>query len=185
MTVAGVSALAVTIYCVLVLTAPDQNHLNHYVAADRVLGAADLSDKVVFIGDSITQNWPTRGPASWDANWVNRGIGGERSDQVRARFVQDALALHPRAVVILVGTNDAWINNPALPLVMTEANIAAMVTLARSAGVRVLLASVPPVGSRTDPPMPSNAEGGLRPRTPGCGNSPPVEGSASSTIGAR
>ncbi len=157
-TVAGLAAFMVVAYFAVVWSAPDENHLSHYAAADRALAATDPRGKIVFIGDSITQIWPTRAPASWDATWVNRGIGGERSDQVRARFAQDVLALRPQAAVILVGTNDAWVNKPGFPLVMTEANIAAMVTLARAAGVRILLASVPPVGSRGDPPVPANAE---------------------------
>ncbi len=158
LTAAGLVAFIVIAYLAVVWAAPDQKHLSHYAAADRALGATGSRDKVVFIGDSITQIWPTRAPATWDASWVNRGIGGERSEQVRARFAQDVLALHPQAVVILVGTNDAVANSPALPLAMTEANIAAMTTLARAAGVRVLLASVPPLGWRAYPLIPANAE---------------------------
>lgn len=156
----AVAAFA-TLLCVVKLMEPDQTHLDHYAAADRALEASGARPEVVFIGDSITHQWPKVGPASWDCRWLDRGIGGERSEQVRARFRQDALALRPRAVVILVGTNDAWVNNPALPLAMTEANIAAMVALAQQAKVRVFIASVPPFAKQSKPPLgpiPRNAE---------------------------
>jgi lysophospholipase L1-like esterase len=149
----GLAAFWTLLLCAAALIAPDQNHLDHYAAADQALEASGARPDVVFIGDSITHQWPKVGQAAWDCRWLDRGIGGERSDQVRARFAQDALALRPRAVVILVGTNDAWVNNPALPLAMTEANVAAMVTLARAAGVRVLIASVTPFAKQTRPPL--------------------------------
>lgn len=158
---AALAALWALLLCAAAFIAPDQNHLDRYAAADQALEASGARPDVVFIGDSITHQWPKIGRASWDGRWLDRGIGGERSDQVRARLRQDALALRPRAVIILVGTNDAWVDNPALPLAMTEANVAAMVTLAQAAGVRVLIASVPAFAKQSRPPLgpvPANAE---------------------------
>jgi lysophospholipase L1-like esterase len=139
---------------------PADSHLDHYRDADRALIASGHRPDVVLIGDSITERWPTYGSSSWPTNWLNRGIGGERSDQVRDRFDQDAVQLHPRAVVILVGTNDAWVNRPDLPLVRTESNIAAMAKHASDHGIHVVIAAVPPVGKKvTAPglPMPTGA----------------------------
>jgi len=39
---------------------------------------------------------------------LNRGVNGERSDQIRARFGRDALAAAPDVVVIIAGVNDIY-----------------------------------------------------------------------------
>jgi len=66
---------------------------------------------VVFLGDSITSNCS----ASWagttftsHATWINEGIVGENSNQLRARFKADVVTFHPQMVVILTGTNDVY-----------------------------------------------------------------------------
>jgi lysophospholipase L1-like esterase len=131
----------------------DPNKLRFYAADDQRLQAAHVTPEAVFIGDSLVQFWPGRAPASWRPVWVNRGILGQRSDQVRARFAQDVLALHPHSVLILAGTNDDWGRSGVLPLQATEANIAAMAGAARAAGIRVVLATAPPVSPLLWPPM--------------------------------
>ena len=42
----------------------------------------------------------------WDV--LNRGVNGERSDQIAARFARDVLAARPRAVVVIAGVNDVY-----------------------------------------------------------------------------
>jgi lysophospholipase L1-like esterase len=60
------------------------------------------------------------------------------------RFWQDVIDLHPRAVVILAGTNDViGFNNPFATKI-AESNIETMAELARAHGIRVILCSVPP-----------------------------------------
>jgi lysophospholipase L1-like esterase len=62
---------------------------------------------VVFLGDSITQGWGDDLGASFPGLKVaNRGISGDTSRGVLVRLEQDVIALHPRAVVLLIGTND-------------------------------------------------------------------------------
>jgi lysophospholipase L1-like esterase len=62
---------------------------------------------VVFVGDSITQNWgDTLGDSFPGWRVANRGIGGDTTRGVLFRLGHDVLRLHPRAVVILAGTND-------------------------------------------------------------------------------
>lgn len=62
---------------------------------------------VVFLGDSITDGWGGGLPASFPGMKVaNRGIGGDTSRGVLIRLQPDVLALEPRAVVLLIGTND-------------------------------------------------------------------------------
>jgi lysophospholipase L1-like esterase len=161
MTIVAIVSMWLVGLCITAVIEPVSTRRGYYAASNRVLIASGAKIEVVFVGDSITQRWPTYGATSWRPNWINRGIGGERSDQLRERFGRDVLALRPLAVVILIGTNDAWVNNPKLPLIATEANIAAMASRARNENIRALIASVPPIGRRiTAPglPMPRDAE---------------------------
>lgn len=62
---------------------------------------------VVFYGDSITQGWGDNLGGSFPGlKLANRGIGGDTSRGLLVRLPEDVLALHPRGVVLLVGTND-------------------------------------------------------------------------------
>ena len=61
---------------------------------------------VVFFGDSITQGWTTLAKDFPNGFVVNRGISGDTSRGLRYRLKEDVLDLHPRAVSVLIGTND-------------------------------------------------------------------------------
>ena len=62
---------------------------------------------LVFLGDSITQGWgPKMKGAFGDLKVANRGISGDTTRGMLVRLPEDVLALHPRGVVILAGTND-------------------------------------------------------------------------------
>ena len=62
---------------------------------------------VVFMGNSITQNWASLDPQFFSENdYIGRGISGQTSSQMLLRFRQDVIHLVPKAVVILAGTND-------------------------------------------------------------------------------
>lgn len=100
--------------------------------------------RVVFIGDSITENWVGADPAFFSDGNLGRGISGQTSPQVLVRFWQDVVALHPRVVHIMVGTNDiAGNTGPTTPEAYQNA-IRAMVAIARGNGISVVLGSIPP-----------------------------------------
>src|SRR6185436_6704618 len=62
---------------------------------------------VVLLGDSITQGWGEDFSAWFPGLKIaNRGISGDTSRGVLIRLQEDVLALHPQAVVLLIGTND-------------------------------------------------------------------------------
>lgn len=62
---------------------------------------------VVFLGDSITDYWKDDlGGHFPGLKIANRGIAGDTTRGVLIRLPEDVLALHPRAVVLLIGTND-------------------------------------------------------------------------------
>lgn len=64
-------------------------------------------DSVVFLGDSITQGWgDSMGDSFPGLKVANRGISGDTTRGMLLRLDQDVLALKPKALVMLMGTND-------------------------------------------------------------------------------
>ena len=100
-------------------------------------------DRVVFMGDSITQGWKLD-EAFPGKPYVNRGISGQTTPQMLVRFRQDVIDLKPKVVVILAGTNDIAGNTGPMTLEQTEGNLASMAELATANGIRVVLCSVLP-----------------------------------------
>ncbi len=101
--------------------------------------------RVVFMGDSITQLWGTTSPEFFEGkSYINRGISGQTTPQMLIRFRQDVIALKPRVVVILAGTNDIAGNTGPTTIQAIEDNLESMVELARASGIRVVLATVLP-----------------------------------------
>ena len=99
-------------------------------------------DRVVFLGDQITEKWSPFFPVK---PYLNRGIANQTSAQMLVRFRQDVIALKPKAVVILAGSNDlTGLYGPGTEAVIAE-NLTSMVELAKVNGIRVVLASVTPV----------------------------------------
>lgn len=117
--------------------------LCHYRAANAALPPAG-SRRIVFFGDSITELWQREDPAFFTADRIDRGVSGQTTTQMIARFRADVIDLKPKAVHILAGTNDIAGNTGATSLEAIEGNIRSMVELARAHGIRVVLASVPP-----------------------------------------
>jgi lysophospholipase L1-like esterase len=76
--------------------------------------AAKDQSAVVFFGDSITQGWGTDFRKSFDGmKLANRGIGGDTTRGMLLRLQEDVLSLRPKAVVLLMGTNDIEVEVPA------------------------------------------------------------------------
>lgn len=103
-------------------------------------------DRVVFLGDQITELWG-RGSARFFPGkpYFNRGIGGQTSGQMLVRFRQDVIGLQPKVVVIQAGTNDlASVMGPATKATVAD-NVMSMTELAKANGIRVVLASITPV----------------------------------------
>src|SRR5205814_5629844 len=102
--------------------------------------------RVVFMGNSITEGWINIDAAFFTANkYINRGIGGQTTPQMLVRFRSDVIALKPKVVVILAGTNDIAGNTGPSTLEMIEDNLASMAELARANGIKVVMSSVLPV----------------------------------------
>jgi lysophospholipase L1-like esterase len=122
----------------------DWPNLARYREADTQLGPALKGEsRIVFLGDSITDNW-NLSDSFPGKPYVNRGIGGQTTPQILLRFRQDVIALKPKAVVILAGTNDIAENTGPITLEAIEDNLISMVELAQKNGIRVFLCSVLP-----------------------------------------
>src|SRR6188472_941703 len=121
--------------------------LGRYAKANAELPAPAAGEqRVVFMGNSITQAWAPSFPTMFPGKpYVDRGISGQTTPQMLVRFRQDVIALKPRVVVILAGTNDIAGNTGPSTLEMIEDNIASMSELAQANGIRVVLCSVLPV----------------------------------------
>jgi lysophospholipase L1-like esterase/sugar lactone lactonase YvrE len=132
----------------LQFVATDYGRLSRYAAANALLAPKRTGEKrVVFFGDSITDNWSKAGYGGFFAGrpYVNRGIGGQTTSQMLVRFRPDVVALRPDAVVILAGTNDIAGNAGPVSLEVVQQNLATMAELATHHGIRVVLASLLPV----------------------------------------
>ncbi|HEY6357712.1 MAG TPA: GDSL-type esterase/lipase family protein [Vicinamibacterales bacterium] len=123
---------------------------------------------IVALGDSTTAGTPAfRSPieappngagdehsqyAYWlmqkhpDWRVLNRGVDGERTDEIAARFDRDVLAAHPRVVIILAGVNDVY---QGLPAERVTRELRAMYDRAIAAGIDVVAASIIPYNSAT------------------------------------
>jgi lysophospholipase L1-like esterase len=101
-------------------------------------------DRVVFMGDSITDGWKL---AEYFPNqpYVNRGISGQTTPQMLLRFRPDVIDLKPKVVVILAGTNDISGNTGPTTLEVIEGNLKSMVELAHTNGINVVISSVLPI----------------------------------------
>ena len=139
--------------------ARDWADLCRYRAAN---GALTARPRVVLMGDSIPDFWRQGDPALFDGTVVDRGISGQTSGQMLVRFWPDVIALHPRIVQILAGTNDIAGNTGPTSERAYEGNIMAMVELAKAHHIRVLLGAIPPAVSFWWTPQPYRPAGEIR-----------------------
>jgi len=130
-------------------TINDFGNTARYAADNRtVRPPAPGEDRVVFMGDSITDSWGRNNNGStffFGKPYINRGISGQVTPQMLLRFYADVVALQPKAVVILAGTNDIGGNIGFMTLEATESYLISMADLARANNIKVVLASLLPV----------------------------------------
>ncbi len=105
---------------------------------------ASENDRVVFMGDSITAGWALEPLFSEHPEFVGRGVGGETTQQMLHRFQTDVINLKPAIVHIMGGTNNVAGNNGPESDEAIEDSIRAMVEMAISNNIEVVLATIPP-----------------------------------------
>ena len=88
--------------------------------------------------------WLTKRHPDWRV--LNRGVDGERTDEIRARFARDVVQAEPDVVVILAGVNDVYQGRSAESV---EGELEAMYDLARAAKISVVAGSIIPYNTAT------------------------------------
>jgi lysophospholipase L1-like esterase len=126
----------------------DYGALARYAAANAALPAPEPGQpRVVFFGDSITDNWDAPGFGGFFPGkpYVNRGISGQTTAQMLLRYRADVVDLGPAAVVILAGTNDVAGNaGPATDASIRD-NFRSFADIASANGIQLVLCSILPV----------------------------------------
>ena len=88
--------------------------------------------------------WLMQAHPDWQV--LNRGVNGERSDQIRARFARDAAQARPTLVVIIAGVNDIYQGRSAESV---ERELEAMYDAARAAKITVVAGTIIPFNVAT------------------------------------
>lgn len=128
------------------LWSQDWAGLERFRKENEKIGAPSVSEKrVVFMGNSIMEVWISKHPGFFSGRpYINRGISGQTTSQMLLRFRQDVIQLEPAVVVLLAGTNDIAGNTGPATTDMIAGNIASMIELAQTHGIKVILCSVLP-----------------------------------------
>jgi lysophospholipase L1-like esterase len=97
-------------------------------------------------GDETSQfaYWLMKTHPEWEVR--NRGVNGERSDQIRARWARDVAAANPAAVVIIAGVNDVY---QGRPVEHVTRELRAMYDLAAAARMPVVAGTIVPYNTAT------------------------------------
>ena len=126
----------------------DRFRFNDYKADNERIIANQEFPEVVFMGNSITENWAYFHPEFFSShNYLGRGIGGQTSAHMLVRFQSDVIALHPKAVVIMAGTNDVAHNDFWVEPEQVVNNVISMCALARANGIIPIISSITPCTS--------------------------------------
>lgn len=128
------------------LKAQDWPNLKRYAEANAQIAVTNAKeDRVVFMGNSITEGWVNSDPDFFTKNnFIGRGINGQTTPQMLLRFRQDVIDLDPVAVVILAGTNDIAGNTGPMTNEQIVDNIISMAELAEANGIKVIVSSILP-----------------------------------------
>ena len=123
----------------------DFANLARYAEANsKVKPPVRNENRVVFLGDSITDGWKL---AEYFPNkpYLNRGIGGQTTPQMLLRLQPDVVAHKPKVMVFLAGTNDIAGNTGPVTLEFIEGNIRSITEIAQANGIEIVLSSILPV----------------------------------------
>jgi lysophospholipase L1-like esterase len=126
-------------------TLDDWANLSKYAESNNELKKQSIANRVVFMGNSITEGWSNFNPDFFiDNPFVNRGISGQTTPQMLIRFKPDVINLNPKAVVILAGINDIAGNTGPMEIENISENIFSMAEIAKANNIGVYICSVLP-----------------------------------------
>jgi lysophospholipase L1-like esterase len=97
-------------------------------------------------GDETSQYayWLMEAHPEWDV--LNRGVNGERSDEIGRRFQRDVIDQRPNAVVIIAGVNDVYQGRRVEHVIE---QLRGMYERAKAAGIRVVAGTIVPYNTAT------------------------------------
>jgi lysophospholipase L1-like esterase len=121
--------------------------LGRYRDDNANLIASGTKVHAVFMGDSITEGWAAKHPDFFSNGIVGRGISAQTTPQMVVRMHADVIALKPRVVHIMAGTNDIALNTGPMNAEDSKNNLMAMTEIAQANKIRVVLASIPPAAN--------------------------------------
>lgn len=119
-------------------------NLQKFRDSNEILKLQFDENRVVFIGDSIIAGWKHHTLFQENAHYINRGINGQTTAQILRRFQADVIALQPKCVLILVGTNDIAENNGPITMEEIQSNFQSMLAIAEEQQLKVIFGSVLP-----------------------------------------
>ena len=127
----------------------DWAYLEKYVLANQhLLKLPNNGNRIVFIGDSITEFWERHDSIFFSQNkYINRGISSQTTSQIQERFQNDVIDLEPKWVIILAGINDVAENNGPISIEEIMNNIVSMVEKALKNNIEVVLCSILPASN--------------------------------------
>lgn len=105
---------------------------------------------IVFAGDSLVGNWKSVGSDFSGLHVINRGIGGDTSRGLLFRFQEDVLDLHPKEIIILIGTNDLSARQKAKITIGNIEKILDQIQIS-APDAKVMICTVPPRDSAEAP----------------------------------
>lgn len=115
---------------------------------EHLLKQHNDGNRIVFIGDSITEFWERYDSMFFSQNtYINRGISSQTTSQILERFQNDVIDLQPKSVIILAGINDIAENNGPISIEEIMNNIVSMVEKSLKNNIEVLLCSVLPANN--------------------------------------
>ena len=121
-------------------------------------------DKIVFLGDSITQGGVAPGGyvtlvkeaiaakyKNQNIHVIGAGISGNKVPDLEKRLDKDVLGEKPSVVVIYIGINDVWHskNGKGTPKDEFEAGLRRIIKKINDAGARVILSTPSVIGEKT------------------------------------
>lgn len=127
----------------------DWAYLEKYALDNKhLLKQHNDGNRIVFIGDSITEFWERYDSMFFSQNtYINRGISSQTTSQILERFQNDVIDLQPKSVIILAGINDIAENNGPISIEEIMNNIVSMVEKSLKNKIEVLLCSVLPANN--------------------------------------
>ena len=123
----------------------DWANLKKYQKSNEELMKTTDSNRVVFMGNSITEGWGSFDKDFFlDNPFINRGISGQTTPQMLIRFKPDVVNLNPKSVVIMAGINDIAGNTGSITIANTAENIISMAEIAVASNISVYICSTLP-----------------------------------------